>query len=466
MLLIMLVITLPDLAQFSTDPDAHWTLCEPSGAPLRSGNGPLSAAPREAQVIALVPAGRVVFIETLLPAVSVVRRDQLVRYAIEDKLTIDPATVHAVVLESLPKSAAASKASSATTRSRGAQPRDMQIVAAIDRVWFSAALSWLASAGFKPRAAFAETALLPVTNGEWSVKLTAKNAFAKRADGFAYAIDAGTSGQPPFALTLALNEVAHKPAAITVFLAAPTDRGAVSRTINTSTMSEDWRTSLGVPTRVVEFGNGGGMQGGSQSQEWSQSLKRLAALKSGNLLTGEFAPIRPANAWLGHLKPALALVGVITFIQITALVADNWQLERKRQAIENEMRVTFQAAFPRATAIIDPALQMQRNLDTLKRERGLLRDDDVRHVLAQFAALREALPELEVTEVSIKQGAAKLVARLDTAPASASDDTAALSALASVLKVRLASISGVSTTVNTKPGNKPGTVEIIMKASP
>jgi len=130
------------------------------------------------------------------------------------------------------------------------------------------------------------------------------------------------------------------------------------------------------------------------------------------------------------------------------------------------MRVTFQAAFPRATAIIDPALQMQRNLDTLKRERGLLRDDDVRHVLAQFAALREALPELEVTEVSIKQGAARLVARLDTAPASASDDAAALSALASALKVRLASISGVSTTVNTKPGNKPGTVEIIMKASP
>ncbi len=456
----MLVITLPDLAQFSTDPDAHWTLCEPSGAPLRSGNGPLSAAPREAQVIALVPAGRVVFIETLLPAVSAVKRDQLVRYAIEDKLTIDPATVHAVVLESLPKSAATSTTLSATARSRAAQPRDMQIVAAIDRAWFGAALSWLASAGFKPRAAFAETALLPVTNGEWSVKLTAKNAFAKRADGFAYAIDAGTSGQPPFALTLALNEVAQKPAAITVFLAAPTNRGTISKTINTSTMSADWQTSLGVPTRVVEFGNGGGVQGGSQN------LKRLAALKSGNLLTGEFAPIRPANAWLARLKPALALVGVITFIQIAALVADNWQLERKRQAIENEMRVTFQAAFPRATAIIDPALQMQRNLDTLKRERGLLRDDDVRHVLAQFAALREALPELEVTEVSIKQGAAKLVARLDTAPASASDDAAALSASASALKVRLASIAGAAATVNTKTGNKPGTVEIIMKASP
>ncbi len=456
----MLVITLPDLAQFSTDTVTHWTLCEPSGAPLRSGNGPLAGAPRETRVIALVPAGRVVFIETLLPAVSAAKRDQLVRYAIEDKLTIDPATVHAVVLESPPKS---STTRSRTAQSSAAPPRGTQIVAAIDRAWFSAALAWLGTAGYKPRAAFAETALLPVANGEWSVQLTAKNAFAKRADGFAYAIDAGTPGQPPFALTLALNEVAQKPAAITVFLVSPADRDMVSKT---GIMSANWQASLGVPIRVVELDNASGTQGASQN------LKRLAALKSGNLLTGEFAPIRPANAWLERLKPALAVAGVIAFIQVAAMVADNWQLERRRQAIENEMRVTFQTAFPRATAITDPALQMQRNLDTLKRERGLLRDDDARHVLAQFAALRDAAPELVVTAVSIKPSGATLVAQLNAASTSDSTDARALSALTSTLKARLATISGAPSgpsaygSVDAKPGTKSGTVEITMKASP
>lgn len=461
MLVKMLVITFPDHARFSIDTAAQWTLCDPSGEPLRSGDGPLSGAPRDAQVIALVPAGRVVFIETLLPAVSAAKRDQLVRYAIEDKLTIDPATVHVVVLELSPKSAAASApmlttpsaaTPSAGTRPRAVPSRDTQIVAAIERAWFSAALSWLASGGFKPRAAFAETALLPVTNGEWSVQLAAKNAFAKRADGFAYALDAGTPGQPPFALTLALNEVAQKPAAITVFLASPAEHDSLSA--NIAAMSADWQTSLGLPVKMVTATGGVAR---------APDLKRLAALKSGNLLTGEFAPVRPANAWLARLKPALALAGVIIFIQIAALVADNWRLERQRQAIENEMRATFQAAFPRATAIIDPALQMQRNLDTLKRERGLLRDDDARHVLAQFAALRGVIPEFAVTEISIKQGDARLVARLNTTPAAASVDAAALSALTSALKARLASIAGASGIVDTKPGIKPGTMEIIMK---
>lgn len=456
MLVKMLVITFPDHARFSIDTAAQWTLCDPSGEPLRSGDGPLSGAPRDAQVIALVPAGRVVFIETLLPAVSAAKRDQLVRYAIEDKLTIDPTTVHVVVLELSPKSAAASAPGSATisaaTKSHSARSRDTQIVAAIERAWFSAALSWLASGGFKPRAAFAETALLPVTNGEWSVQLAAKNAFAKRADGFAYALDAGTPGQPPFALTLALNEVAQKPAAITVFLASPAEHDSLSA--NIAAMSADWQTSLGLPVKMVTATGGVAR---------APDLKRLAALKSGNLLTGEFAPVRPANAWLARLKPALALVGVIIFIQIAALVADNWRLERQRQAIENEMRATFQAAFPRATAIIDPALQMQRNLDTLKRERGLLRDDDARHVLAQFAALRGVIPEIAVTEISIKQGDARLVARLNTPPAAASVDAAALSALTSALKARLASMAGASGIVDTKPGIKPGTMEIIMK---
>ena len=166
----LLFITLPDLARFNAETTARWTLCDANGTVVRSAEASLAEArtlvlneSRGSPIIALVPAGRVVFIETLLPAVSTAKRDQLVRYAIEDKLTIDPATVHAVVLER-------------SDAVKAGKSNGLHIVAAIDRAWFSAALSWLHSAGFTPRAVFAETALLPVAKGEWSIYLQSRNA--------------------------------------------------------------------------------------------------------------------------------------------------------------------------------------------------------------------------------------------------------------------------------------------------
>lgn len=397
--------------------------------------------PNGSQIIALVPAGRVVFIETLLPAVSTSKRDQLVRYAIEDKLTIDPSTVHAVVLDARDASDAAKQGKS----------KGLQIAAAIDRAWFGAALSWLNAAGFAPRAAFAETALLPVAKGEWSIQLAAKNAYAKRADGFAYAIDAGTTAQPPFALALALNEVTEKPSAISLFLDPADAIGEADRKI----LVANWQTALGVPVRLANTA-----RDTAASSAQANAFKRLAALKSGNLLIGEFAPAHAANAWLKNLKPALALASLIALLHIAFVVGDNWQLERKRINIENDMRTTFQTAFPQATTIIDPALQMQRNLDALQRERGVLRDDDSRRALARFAALRETIPDVEVMAVNIKKGDAKLIAKAgDT---SSEKNEATMRDLQKEIQARVASMPNASVT----PGAQTGTVEIGFKLNP
>lgn len=397
-----------------------------------------SIVPNGSQIIALVPAGRVVFIETLLPAVSTAKRDQLVRYAIEDKLTIDPSTVHAVVLD----------ARDANDAAKHGKSKGLQIAAAIDRAWFGAALNWLNAAGFAPRAAFAETALLPVAKGEWSIQLAAKNAYAKRADGFAYAIDAGTTAQPPFALTLALNEVAEKPSAISLFLDPADATAEADREI----LVANWQTALGVPVRLADKG-----RSAAPSYAQANAFKRLGTLKSGNLLISEFAPAHAANAWLKNLKPALALASLIALLHIAFVVGDNWQLERKRINIENDMRTTFQTAFPQATTIIDPALQMQRNLDALQRDRGVLRDDDSRRALARFAALREAIPNLDVMAVNIKKNDAKLIAKAGNA--SGEKNEATMRDLQKEIQARVASMPNASVT----SGAQAGTVEIGFK---
>ncbi len=386
---------------------ARWALHDAAGATLRHGVSTLDAIPRAPHVTALVPASRVVFIETPLPrtAISPQKRDALVRYAIEDKLTIDPATVHAVVLD----------------RPRGAMKN--HIVAAIDRAWFTAALAWLQASGRAPRAVFAETMLLPVAANEWSVQLANADAqaYARRADGYAYALDASSNNAPPFALTLALSETVEKPAAIALY------EGGSAISLD---LQRHWEQALGIPVRMA-----------------GAATKVLTSQKNGNLLTGEFALPQPARAWLALAKPALALSAIIAALQLAFMVADWWQLDRKRFAIEREMRATFQATFPQATAIVDPALQMHRNLDALKRERGMTKADDPRIGLARLAAMTASVPQFVITAVAIKDGNAKLVGKLST--------DAAMQAL----QERVAAIPGAALTA----GAIQGTIEITLR---
>jgi general secretion pathway protein L len=414
---LLLVIHLPDLARFEPTSVAPWQLIDNSGDTLRRGASTLDQAPRAPQVVALVPASRVVFIETPLPSTSVSpqKRDQLVRYAIEDKLTIDPATVHAVVLDS--------------PRPRGAARSSNHIVAAIDRAWFGAALQWMKSAGLSARSVFAETALLPVAPGEWSVKLADtdnRHAYARRADGFAYALDAGGGNAPPFALTLALNEAPDKPQAITLYAS-----GALDPALPTN-----WQAALGVPIRVA-------------TTAAAANGRAIAGLKSGNLLTGDFAPVQPARAWVSLAKPALVVAAAIAGLHVVFTVADWWRLDRERQRLEAELKQTFQSAFPQATAIVDAPLQMRRNLEQLKRERGMVKPDDPRTALARLAAIITATPEVSVTEVTIKDGQATLAAKL--APNA--------DAVMAALQERVAGIPSARLSA----GSAPNTIEISVR---
>jgi general secretion pathway protein L len=245
---------------------------------------------------------------------------------------------------------------------------------------------------------------LPVATNEWSVQLASAPApaFARRADGYAYVLDAGNESAPPFALQLALGEAGEAPAAIALYEGGDAIGDEFSR---------QWQQALGIPVYRARA-----------------SEKTFAMPKTGNLLVGDFAAASPVLGWLTLAKPAGLLLAVIAVLQATFVLADWWQLDRQRAALEREMRATFQSAFPQATAIVDPALQMRRNLDALKRERGVMRADDPRAALARLAAITASVPQLKVSAVSIKDGQARLVGTLaaDTAMQALQERVAAL----------------------------------------
>ena len=350
-----------------------WQLFDRQADLLRDTNGALTTladVPRAERTVIVIPARRVVYIETPLPPVSAAKRDALLRYAIEDKLTIDPATVHAVVL--------GVAASNGTTN---------HVIAAIDRDWLAGALRWLGEAQIEPKQAISAAELIPVGKDEWGLMLDGPHGLARRADGFAYSFDVENSGasnssipdDPPFALALALKEARDhhiSPAQLIVF----------THYTNAAPWITAWQRVLECPIRVAAFPEA-----------------RMVSTGAGNLLVGEFAPRSTGNGWRRALKPALVLIATIAVLQIAFIVIEAWRLDQRRRVLEKEMTQVFKEAFPKAQAIVDPPLQMQRNLDTMKRERGIGTIDNARLALAQVAAILNDVSASVPQRVSIRE---------------------------------------------------------------
>ena len=376
-----LLLHVPDQSFLDAETAVSWQLFDRQSMLLGAGTGRLSAAgevPRAGRTVLVIPARRIVCIETPLPPVSAQKRDALLRYAIEDKLTIDPATVHAVVLGM-----------------SGSPASNNHVVAAIDRAWFASVLRWLSDAGIAPAQAVSAAALIPVADGEWSVVLDGAHGVAQRPDGFAYSFDVNTQDgltahatripqEPPFALALALKEARDKqlsPSRLSVFVDQAGDQPADVLWVAA------WQRSLDCPVRVA-----------------AKTAPMMVTSRAGNLLSGEFAPPNPSRGWLMVLKPALTVGAMIAILQLAFTIIDAWRLDQRRRTLENEMTQVFKTAFPGAQAIVNPPLQMQRNLQAMQRERGLNGLDDARLLLAQLTAIIKSVPNLTPTGITIGEG--------------------------------------------------------------
>ncbi len=324
----------------------------------------------------VIPISRIAFIDALLPRVSAEKRAQLVNFAIEDKLTIDPATVHAIII-----------GPSLTGPNR-------YIIAAVSRLWLMAILRSLAQQGIVPTVVVAESALYQVGSGEWQVVLDGNRGIAIRADGQSYTLDAADHAEPPFQLMLALNEAVGAESGM-----------ATPATIRITTMPTDqtidlarWQQQIGnqVQLLLAPPATQAGLPGNVSVNHF----------KSVNFLVGALLPASHAATAINALKPAWILAFSIVLLHLVFIGIDAWRLDHTRRAIELSMRQIFQTSFPDATTIVDPALQMSRNLNRIKTERGL-NTDAVRHALVIAATLTKTLPaDLAATMTNVASTAA------------------------------------------------------------
>ncbi len=346
-----LILQLP--AGHSTAPSAApctWRLLDRSGNLLREGAGAPADAPRGDRLTVTIPANRVLYAELKLPPVSASRLQTLLPFAIEDKLMSDPATILALA------GPAAGEGSRAGLR----------VVAVVDKPWLMETLRSLRSAGLSPDALIPQSELVPREPGTWSALLPPgeREGVLVRDDGFALAFDISADPTPPLAVILAVKEAADN---------APKQMLALAE--NQESVS-GWSAALGLPV------------------QWRTPALRAATTSPFDFLTHpalrSFAKRPGWHAAWPLLKPAAIVAGLIVLVYFAALGVDVWRLDRQQAALRQEMVATFQSTFPEAKAIVDPALQMSRNLVALRRERGQSTDPVVPALAVVSDAARQA----------------------------------------------------------------------------
>ncbi len=364
-----ITLFIPDVDDYSLDTQVD-VITTTAGETPNKRNATLamhcqtSALDKQNDIVIIIPLARIAFIDTRLPNVSALKRDQLVNFAIEDKLTIDPSNVHAVVL-----------GPSLTSEQHF-------IIAAMSSNWLSGVLAWLRAAGITPRFAYPASAMYAVKTNEWVVKLEKTNGVAIRQDGLAYALEASDFSHPPFQLTLALNEAV---AAASGKASPRTIR--LTKTPDVQFDAAAWQAETGNDIALIV-------------EEVIAAPRQMNAAQ--NLFTGKYLPTHQGVSAINALKRPLIIGFSILVLHVALISIDAWRLARARTAIEQTMRDVFMTAFPDAVAIVNPPLQLSRQLVALKTERGIA-EDTARELLALAATMtRDVASSIVNVKVTVK----------------------------------------------------------------
>jgi general secretion pathway protein L len=340
-------IFIPAVERIHAETPVYWTLLDARNNILRQDSTTLADIPRAEEIEAILPASRVLFARLKLPRVNATTIRELLPYAVEDRLLGDPAQIHAV----------------AGRRETGGETT----VAVVDRDWLAGMLDALRRAGLRPAHAWSESSLLP-EGREWHVVWGPERGLLVDDRGVSVAFDR-TGGELPLAIRLAMDEAAsrsERPARI----ALHPERGAPLPDVSR------WSSEAGVA--FVE------------APAWESLHGADVGRQAIDLLAGEFAPRASRLSTSAVPRAAVILAIVIAGLQLAFLGLDTWRLERERQTLEARREAIFRDAFPEARTVVDPDLQMSRNLADLRRTRGLASDDDF---LAQLTrAAREGAP--------------------------------------------------------------------------
>lgn len=300
-------------------------------------------------VFVWTPAADTVLTEARLPTTSRAKIAQALPYALEDQLLGDPEQLN-------------------FSWRRESDDRLSVAVTSRERlkVWNDA----IAQAKLKPKSLCPVTLAVPFALDCWSAAFLGDELLVRRGEVSGLVCPASFD-TPPALLIAAIQEAVRRkqaPESLVLFHAPKGLR------------ADAWQSALGVPVRVEKSGM------------WEAQTEPQAPI---NLLGRERAasPIS-LDAFRPYLVAAVALV-VWMIGSIAFDGAEWWRLKREHSKATEEMARLLREAFPETKTVLDPAVQMQRNLEALQAKQGA-GNVDFLPLLARTTTVLRASPRVRM----------------------------------------------------------------------
>lgn len=343
-----------------------WVLLTPDMRVVERGAGEARDWPPSDECEAIVTADQVSWLSVSLPEKLGRDANQIIAYALEEKLLEPPETMHFVV----PGSAGQGRTSAI----------------AIGRQRMKEILDAVSAAGRRLDRLFAELQLAPLSAGQWALYRFGESAFLRTGAQLGLAIDWADTA-PPDALMLAL---AHARARGEL-----PDRLVVATHAAPAPDLDAWSSTLGVPVTA------------------GARFDPLVASTAGasNLLTGSFAP-PGKTGFVGRYLRISAVALLLAGVGHTLLSLADWVwLARQSANLREEATTIYREAIPGSNApLLNPSLQLQREVAGALRQRGRVGGDDMLTMLALLA--NELPPETRIQRIQFDRASLEIVAVL------------------------------------------------------
>jgi general secretion pathway protein L len=278
------------------------------------GSNTFADGPDTSTCVLVVPADRVTFLEVELPKKNRTDFLKALPFAVEDRIMVPPDSVHVIA---------------------GTPKGNSLPVAIIDRKWLRSIMDTPQQAGYQVTGLYSEISLLPIVENGWSLFHSDQGWIVRTGSesGFLLPDEMNTpdvwqtfmGDKPPQSMHIHCNETIQ----IHDF------DGQVSY----------YDDSSAVTDALTKIATG-------KSQAW-------------NLLPDEFATHRSKTGNFGAFKTALSMLVMAAVVHITASTTQWITMKHESQQLRSGMESSFKKAFPQVKTIVDPEMQMKRNMADL-----------------------------------------------------------------------------------------------------
>jgi general secretion pathway protein L len=342
----------------------EWALVGAGGESLSGivpGKGLLTNLPQQYPHMEVVlPAADVLITRLNLPGTARRHSAALLAYAVEEATAGDPENNEVSWL--------------------GTDASGMDVLAVVDK---GALLRWrtaLAAAGIRDFQLCCETLLLPWTAGHWSLAWDGTEGFVRTGAAEGSATDSGDHSTPPLSLQLLLAAARAAdiaPASITIYMTSATAAPDVGA----------WSRALGL---AVQHGG---------NWHWSS-----VATDAGPLLAQQPRRWHLFDGMAPRLRPALWMLGLALAGHALVTGAAWASLATEKRELQARMESRFREVFPEAVAVVDPVLQMRRQLATARQAAGAADSSDFLPLVELVALAIRELPAGSLRTLSYERG--------------------------------------------------------------